>query len=62
MDEFELVAREFRRVVNVAVAGPHLRALLRSFGGLVPVAARFSIVEAMEAERAALRVPRARHR
>jgi DNA-binding GntR family transcriptional regulator len=55
VDEFERVAREFRRVVNVAAAGPHLRALLRTFNGLVPVAARFSIAEAMDAERAALR-------
>jgi DNA-binding GntR family transcriptional regulator len=55
VDEFERVAREFRRVVTVAAAGPHLRALLRSFSGLVPAAARFSIVDAMDQERAALR-------
>ena len=55
VDEFERVAREFRRVVNVAAAGPHLRALLRSFHGLVPVAARLSIVDAMDDERSALR-------
>jgi DNA-binding GntR family transcriptional regulator len=54
-DEFERVAREFRRVVNVATAGPHLRALLRSFGGLVPAAARFSIDDEMAGERSALR-------
>jgi DNA-binding GntR family transcriptional regulator len=53
VDEFERVAREIRRVVNVAGAGPNLRALLRSFGGLVPAAARFSIVDAMEEERGA---------
>jgi DNA-binding GntR family transcriptional regulator len=55
VDEFERVAREFRRVINVATGGPHLRALLRSFNGLVPAAARFSIVDAMDAERTALR-------
>jgi DNA-binding GntR family transcriptional regulator len=53
VDEFERIAREMRRVVNVAGAGPSLRALLRGFAGLVPAAARFSIVEAMEDERAA---------
>ncbi len=53
VDEFERVAREIRRVVNLAAAGPTLRALLRGFGGLVPAVARFSIVDAMEAERAA---------
>jgi len=53
--DFERTAREFRKVVNLAVAGPHLRALLRSFSGLVPAAARFSIEEAMDDERAALR-------
>jgi DNA-binding GntR family transcriptional regulator len=55
VDDFERLAREFRRVINVAAGGPHLRALLRSFGGLVPAAARFSIEDAMERERAALR-------
>jgi DNA-binding GntR family transcriptional regulator len=55
VDEFEQVAREFRRVVNLTTAGPHLRALLRSFGGLVPAAARFSIEDALPAERSALR-------
>jgi DNA-binding GntR family transcriptional regulator len=55
VDEFERLAREFRRVINVAAGGPHLRALLRSFSGLVPAAARFSIEDALPAERAALR-------
>lgn len=55
VEEFERLAREFRRVLNLAAAGPHLRALLRSFSGLVPVAARFSIQDAMDDERAALR-------
>lgn len=55
VDEFERIAREFRKVVNLASAGPHLRALLRSFNGLVPAAARFAIEEAMDEERAALR-------
>jgi DNA-binding GntR family transcriptional regulator len=53
-DEYESLAREFRRVVNVAGAGSHLRALLRTFSGLVPVAARFSIDDALAEERAAL--------
>ena len=52
--EFESIAREFRRVVNVAGARNHLRALLRTFSGLVPAAARFSIDDALPAERAAL--------
>ncbi|MET7402457.1 GntR family transcriptional regulator, partial [Dactylosporangium sp. NPDC005572] len=52
--EFESLAREFRRVVNVAGAGDHLRALLRTFSGLVPAAARFSIDDALPEERAAL--------
>ncbi len=52
--EFESLARDFRRVVNVAGARNHLRALLRTFSGLVPVAARFSIDDALGAERAAL--------
>jgi DNA-binding GntR family transcriptional regulator len=51
---FESLAREFRRVVNVAGARNHLRALLRTFSGLVPAAARFSIDDALPAERAAL--------
>jgi DNA-binding GntR family transcriptional regulator len=54
VDEFEQLARQFRKVVNLTAAGPHLRALLRSFSGLVPAAARFSIVDAMDDERAAL--------
>ncbi|MGN9909010.1 GntR family transcriptional regulator [Phytohabitans sp. LJ34] len=54
VDEFEQLARQFRKVVNLTASGPHLRALLRSFSGLVPAAARFSIVDAMDAERAAL--------
>ncbi|MET7419882.1 GntR family transcriptional regulator [Dactylosporangium sp. NPDC005555] len=53
-NEFESLAREFRRVVNVAGARNHLRALLRTFSGLVPAAARFSIDDALPAERAAL--------
>jgi DNA-binding GntR family transcriptional regulator len=55
VDEFERTARKFRKTVNLATAGPHLRALLRSFSGLVPAAARFSIEDAMDDERAALR-------
>ena len=55
VDEFEGLAREFRRVVNVSAAGNHLRALLRTFSGLVPAAARFAIEDALPAEREALR-------
>jgi DNA-binding GntR family transcriptional regulator len=55
VDEFESLAREFRRVVNVSAAGDHLRALLRTFSGLVPAAARFAIEDALPAERVALR-------
>jgi DNA-binding GntR family transcriptional regulator len=55
VDEFEQAASRFRRTVAMAAAGPHLRALLRTFGGLVPAATRLSIVEAMAEERSALR-------
>ncbi|HEY7224608.1 MAG TPA: GntR family transcriptional regulator [Micromonosporaceae bacterium] len=52
--EFELAALRFRRTVSLAAAGTHLRALLRSFSGLVPAATRLSIVDAMAEERSAL--------
>lgn len=52
--DFERTAREFRRVVNTSASGPHLRVLFRTFGGLVPAAARLSIERDLEAERAAL--------
>lgn len=48
---FEELAGNFRRVVNLAGGGPHLRALLRTFRGLVPAAARLELGEAMERER-----------
>jgi DNA-binding GntR family transcriptional regulator len=51
LDRFESLAREFRRVINLAAGGPHLRALMRSFRGLVPAAARFGMAEAMPGER-----------
>jgi DNA-binding GntR family transcriptional regulator len=54
VDEFAAAAAQFHRVAVVAVAGPRLRAMLRSFGGLVPAATRLSIVEAMAEERCAL--------
>ena len=44
-------ARQFRRVVNVAAGGPHLRGLLRTFGGLLPVASRLSMDRSVEEER-----------
>ncbi len=50
-EEFEQAAREFRRVLNVAAGGPHLRGLLRTFGGLLPVAARLSMDRSVEQER-----------
>lgn len=52
IDKFELLAGRFRRVINLAAGGPHLRALLRTFRGLVPAAARLGMTEAMEGERA----------
>jgi DNA-binding GntR family transcriptional regulator len=52
--EFEVAAREFRRRINVAAGGPHLRALVRTFGGLVPVASRLAIEGSLDEERAAV--------
>jgi len=40
--------RTFRRAVNVSVAGPHLRALLRSFSGLIPTASRLAMPSILE--------------
>ena len=57
--EFEIAAREFRRLINVAAGGPHLRALVRTFGGLVPVASRLAIEGRLEEERAAVEETRA---
>jgi DNA-binding GntR family transcriptional regulator len=57
--EFEVAAREFRRVINLAAGGPHLRALVRTFGGLVPVASRLAIEGRLEEERAAVEETRA---
>lgn len=54
-DEFETRARRFRRTVNRAVAGPHLKALLRTFGGLVPAASRLGMEEGMVREQQLLR-------
>ena len=51
LDRFEELARDFRRVINLAAGGPHLRALMRTFRGLVPAAARFGMPEAMPRER-----------
>lgn len=55
VEEFEQRAREFRRVINVAVAGPRLRAVLRTFGGLVPAASRLSMARSVDAERRLVR-------
>jgi DNA-binding GntR family transcriptional regulator len=57
-EEFEVQAREFRRVLNVAVAGPRLRALLRSFGGLIPVASRLSLPASLDEELRLMRAER----
>jgi DNA-binding GntR family transcriptional regulator len=51
VDRFEVLARDFRRVINLAAGGSHLRALLRTFRGLVPAAARFGMTEAMPKEK-----------
>lgn len=51
VNEFEGASREFRRIINLAAGGPHLRALLRSFGGLVPVASRLAIEGRLSEER-----------
>lgn len=51
IEQFEQAAREFRRIINVAASGPHLRALLRTFGGLVPVASRLSMDRSLAEER-----------
>jgi DNA-binding GntR family transcriptional regulator len=51
LDRFEELAREFRRCVNLAASGPHFRALVRTFRGLVPAAARFGMARAMPRER-----------
>lgn len=60
--EYELHAREFRRTVNVRCAGPHLRAMLRTFNGLVHAVSMTAIEEdlaeecsLLEAELAAIR-------
>jgi DNA-binding GntR family transcriptional regulator len=52
---FERAAREFRRVVNLSVAGPHMRALLRSFSGLVPAGSRLVLDRSMDDERRYIR-------
>jgi DNA-binding GntR family transcriptional regulator len=54
-EEFEERAREYRRLVNVAVAGSRLRAVLRTFGGLVPAASRLSMPRSLDDERRLLR-------
>jgi DNA-binding GntR family transcriptional regulator len=55
VEEFEERAREYRRIVNVAVAGSRLRAVLRTFGGLVPAASRLSMPRSLDDERRLLR-------
>jgi DNA-binding GntR family transcriptional regulator len=55
VEDFEERAREYRRIVNVAVAGSRLRAVLRTFGGLVPAASRLSMPRSLDDERRLLR-------
>jgi DNA-binding GntR family transcriptional regulator len=55
VEEFEERAREYRRLVNVAIAGNRLRAVLRTFGGLVPAASRLSMPRSLDDERRLLR-------
>jgi DNA-binding GntR family transcriptional regulator len=47
-DVLELEARNFRRIVNLSVAGPHLKALLRTFWGLVPLATQLAMPQLMD--------------
>jgi DNA-binding GntR family transcriptional regulator len=54
VEEFEERAREYRRLVNVAVAGSRLRAVLRTFGGLVPAASRLSMPRSLDDEHEAI--------
>ncbi|MBK8731207.1 MAG: GntR family transcriptional regulator [Tetrasphaera sp.] len=52
--EFELHAREFRRVVNHAGGGGQLRALLRTFTGLVVAVSSAAVEDDLAAEQALL--------
>jgi DNA-binding GntR family transcriptional regulator len=51
IEAFERTARNFRRIVNTSSAGPHLRALMQTFTGLVPAASRLSMGRSVEEER-----------
>jgi DNA-binding GntR family transcriptional regulator len=51
IEAFERVARNFRRIVNISSAGPHLRALMQTFTGLVPAASRLSMGRSVDEER-----------
>lgn len=48
--EYEVHAREFRRIVNTRVAGPHLRSMLRTFNGLVVAVSGIAIEADLEDE------------
>lgn len=52
--EYERHAREFRRIVNLNGAGTHLRALLRTFNGLVLAVSKVAIEEDLAEERSLL--------
>lgn len=43
--EYEVHAREFRRIVNIQAAGPHLKAMLRTFNGLVLAVSKLAVEE-----------------
>ncbi|WP_020500483.1 GntR family transcriptional regulator [Sciscionella marina] len=59
VDEFEIKAREYRRIVNRAFAGSRLRAVLRTFSGLVPAASRLTMPRSIDRERDLLRAEHA---
>ena len=51
IEAFERTARNFRRIINTSFAGPHLRALMQTFTGLVPAASRLSMGRSVDEER-----------
>jgi DNA-binding GntR family transcriptional regulator len=51
IEAFERTARDFRRIINTSSAGPHLRALMQTFTGLVPAASRLSMGRSVDEER-----------
>lgn len=53
--EYEQHAREFRRVINLQTSGPHLRAMLRTFNGLVLAVSKVAIGDGLDEEQELLR-------